>query len=296
MLTRLVAGVAAAALVLAGCGGGGDSGEDATLSGAPGKTTTVAEPPVLVGPPSTTAASPAVVETGPSTTPSTGAPTPATGDAAPRPTSSATPVPPPAPGTYRYDTTGQASYRVLGGAPSPYPAVTTLVVDAPTGTRQRAVRDLKDTSGKGLVVETRLDYRADGLYLESLQLAVSVLLFSDTFEFRPSVPALVLPTGAGPGSSRELTVPGRMAPAVLTVEVLAEEDVRVGGRDLAATVVRLTAATTGEFRARMELTIWLAPSSGLWLKERSASEATSPDGAPLYQSRYEATLRSLTPG
>ena len=106
---------------------------------------------------------------------------------------------------------------------------------------------------------------------------------------------MLLPTDARPGFSRELTVPRLVAPARLIMEVLREERVRVGGQEVGTTVVRLTASSSGRFSARMELTIWLARSSGLWVKERSASEARSPDGALLYESQYEATLQRLAP-
>jgi hypothetical protein len=257
--------------------------------------------PALVAPATTTSVPPAVIEAlpsttapaatrSPSTTPTATADRPATPAVAPSQTA---PVPPARPGTYHYDTIGQSSYPGLGGGVAPYPAVTTLVVDPPAGTHQHATRDLRDASGSGPVVESRFDYRPDGVYLESLQLTVTLLVFSDTQELRPPVPTLVLPTDARPGYSRELTIPGRVAPAGLVIEVVGEEPVRVGGREVATAVIHVRATSTGQFNAGMDLTVWLDRSTGVWVKERSTSEASTPDGEPLYQSQYEATLRSI---
>ncbi len=290
-MTRLVARSTAALLLLASCGTGDRSG-DASLSEAPAGPVTTAQPPSLVAPSPSTTAAPAVVDARPPS-PST-VPLPST-TAPPGRAITPTAVPPPPPGTYRYDTTGQASYPVLGAASAQYPAVTTLVVDPPTGTRQHATRTLKDASGNGPVVETGFDYRPDGVYLESLRLVVSVLVFSGAQEFRPPSPTLVLPTDARPGYSQELGMPGRVAPARLLIEAVREERVRVGGQEVETILVRLTATTTGQFNGRMELNVWLDRSTGVWAKERSASEARSSDGILLYESQYEATLQQLAP-
>jgi hypothetical protein len=291
-VTRLVARMTTALLLLASCGTG-DRGGDASLSEAPVGPVTTAEPPSLVAPSPSTTAPPAVVDARPPG--STAAPARSTTTAPPGQVVAPTAVPPPPPGTYRYDTTGQASYPVLGAASAPYPAVTTLVVDPPTGTRQHVTRDLKDASGNGPVVETGFDYRPDGVYLESLGMVVSVLVFSGAQEFRPPSPTLVLPTDARPGYSQELGVPGQVAPARLVIEAVREERVRVGGQDLETILVRLTATTTGQFNGRMELSVWLDRSTGVWAKERSATKARSSDGILLYESHYEATLQQLAP-
>jgi hypothetical protein len=174
--------------------------------------------------------------------------------------------------------------------------VTTLTVDRPVGGLQRSTRDLRDTSGNGPVVESVFDYRPGGVYLNSLKLTTTVFLFSNAQEFRPPSPTLLLPTGVKPGYTTDIPLPTTVNPARLMVEVLREERVTIGGQAVDTTVVRLTATLSGQFNARMELTVWLAPSTGVWVKERSVTGATGPDGQPLYQGQYEATLQRLTPG
>jgi hypothetical protein len=286
-----------AALLLTACGRGGE----ASLSRSAGST----RPLSLVGPSTTTTVPPPVAQapTATSTTVSSRSSAgrdqaaepapPAPGPGAPV---AAKPIRPASAGTYRFDTTGETAYPGLGGGTSPYPAVTTLVVDPPSGTHQHATRNLRDASGNGPVIETRFDYRPDGVYLDSLQLTVSVLLFSDTEEFRPQFPTLLLPTGARPGYSHDLSLPGQAGPAHLVIDVLDDEQTGVGGEAVDTTVVRLTASSSGQFNARMELTLWVAPSAGIWVKERSSSEASAPEGQPLYRGQDEATLQRLTPG
>ncbi|HJV09398.1 MAG TPA: hypothetical protein VJ653_06940, partial [Acidimicrobiales bacterium] len=86
------------------------------------------------------------------TTTRAGAATTSTAPAGPRALTPATP------GTYRYDTAGATTFA---GNNVPFPAVTTLVVDAPSGTRQRVTRNLRDAAGSGVATEFTLDYRPD---------------------------------------------------------------------------------------------------------------------------------------
>lgn len=259
--------------------------------------------PVFAAPSTTTAPGPAVIGTIPSTAASPGRP--ATTAAPPSesgPGRTSTPaaqesIRPAAPGTYLYDTTGQSSYPGFGGGSSPYPPVTPLVVDPPAGSRQHATRDLRDVSRNGPVIETALDYRPDGVYLDGLKLTTTLFLFSDVQDLRPGLPTLLLPTGAGAGYHRELGLSsqGPSNPARLAIDVVAQEAVAVGDQTLDTTVIRLTATLAGQFNARMELTVWLSPTAGLWVKERSVSEASGPDGQALYRGEYDATLQQLTP-
>jgi hypothetical protein len=168
------------------------------------------------------------------------------------------------------------------------------VVEPPSGDRQRATRDLRDAAGNGPVIESTFEYRSDGVYLVVLKLTTTVLVFTDVQELRPPTPLLLLPTGATPGTHRELDVPGPAATARLELDVLRQEQVSIGGRTVETLVTKLTATLPGpQYRARLELTVWLAPTVGLWVKESSVAEATSPDGQVLFRSDYTATLQQL---
>jgi hypothetical protein len=196
------------------------------------------------------------------------------------------------PGTYRYDTSGQSRF---GAATAPYPAVTTLVVEPPDGTRQHATRDLRDASRNGPVFESVLDYRADGVYLADLRVGVTVLLFTDVQELQPPAPQLLLPTGARPGVHLDLDIPGPAGTAHLAVDVVRDEEVRVAGQAVAARVVRLVASLPGQLDGRLELTVWVAPASRVWVKERAVADASTPDGSVRFHSEYDAILEQLSP-
>ena len=215
------------------------------------------------------------------------------GGAAATPSAPAGPVAlaPAAPGTYRYDTAGATT---VGLTTLPYPAVTTLTVDPPAGTRQHSTRDLRDPSGNGPVFELFVDYRPAGVFLEQLRLTTSVSGFRNVQDLRPASPALLLPTGAGPGARQELDLSGGGSNAHLVVEVQDQERLTIGSRAVDTLVVHLVAMLApGEITGTLDMTAWLAPSVRLWVKERSVTDATAGGGLARLQSRYDATLQRL---
>jgi hypothetical protein len=284
------AAVAAVAVTaLAACGGGG--GGDATLGGRPpsvapafeAPATTTTAPPAVVQPVvPTTAARPGATT---AATPSSGATT------APAATPGATPLTPATPGTYRYDTTGTST---LAGVTSPYPAVTTLVVDPPSGTVQHATRDLRDALQAGPVFETTFDYRADGLYVVDLKVTATIALLTQSVDLRPAAPALLLPTGARPGLHRELDLPvaGGGPVAHLVLDVLRTESVTVGGQSVNTSVIHMVATLPG-INGGLDFTAWLAPANRIWVKEHFVATAATTDNSVQYQTQYDATLHAL---
>jgi len=107
---------------------------------------------------------------------------------------------------------------------------------------------------------------------------------------------LFLPTTARPGAHFELDIPANAgAPAHVVVDVLREEQVRVGGQAVGALVIR--AATTlppGPVSGRQELTVWFDRGSRLIVKERQVTDATA--GLLAFHSEYDATIQRLAPG
>ena len=283
---RAAAAFAIACLTLVACGGGDDQAR--RLQPAP--TTTAPEESTTTVP-----SAPAGGETTTTTRRATGAPT--TIPAA-RPPAAAAAAPtaatgPPAAGTYRYDTSGSSSF---GLGPVPFPAVTTLMVDSATGTRQRSVRDLRDPSGTGALSESVLDYRPDGVHLISLRLTTRVAGTTDVRELRPVEPVLILPTSARPGHHAEFDIPSNGGvPAHVAVDVLREETVSVGGQAVGALVIRaVTTLPPGPVSGRQELTVSYDRGSRLIVKERQVTDATA--GLLNFHSEYDATLQRLTPG
>ena len=270
-------------MAVAACGGRDDPVR--RLEGAP----TTGEPPTTAALETTTTAGGGAVG-GPTTT-SRRAATTSTTAASARPATVAA-TGPPAPGTYRYDTSGSSTF---GLGPVPFPAVTTLMVDSATGTRQRSVRDLRDPSGAGALTEAVLDYRPDGVHLLSLRLTTRAAGTTDVRELRPASPVLFLPTSAGPASHCELDIPANGgAPAHVVVDVLGQERVTVGGQAVDALVIRATTTLPpGPVSGRQELTVWFDRASRLIVKERQVTDAVA--GLLTFHSEYDATLQRLTP-
>lgn len=284
---RAVAAMAGALLLsLSACGGG---------AGAPQAVRDSAGQLAAEATTSTTlAASTSTTLAGPTTTIARSRPT-TTKRAAVSPTTTAAgsqALKPAAPGTYRYDTSGGTTFA---GATTPFPAVTTLVVGTPSGTQQRATRDLRDAAGNGLATEFTLDYRPEGVFLVSLKLTTGFGGVSDSRELRPASPVLLLATGARPGAHLDVDLTGTSS-AKLVVDILREEPVMVAGHAVDTLVMRAAVALApGEVTGHQELTVNVDRVSRLWVKERSVTDASAAAGLFTLHSEYTATLQRLTP-
>lgn len=285
-MRRLAAGVVLL-LALAACGDGSpapdavreSAGQALATTSTELATTTTAAP----GRPTTTA------RAGRTTTTRAGAATTTT--AAPA-AGGARALTPAAPGTYRFDTAGATTALATT---TPFPAVTTLVVDPPSGTRQRVTRNLRNDNGTGVQTEFTLDYRPDAVYVEALRVTSGFGGFTDVRELRPATPVLLLATGAGPGAHREADLTGTSS-AKLAIDVLRKERVTVAGQALDTLVLRATVTLApGDVTGRQELTVNIDPGSRLWVKEHSVTDATAAGGLFTAHSEYTATIQRLTP-
>ena len=278
---------AAVLLVLAACGNGDRSSEAVRDSATQETTSTSTSAPAATT--STTAGTGRPSTTARGATTTTARP-PATTAASPAPGARA--LTPAAPGTYRYDTSGRSTFA---GNVLPFPAATTLVVDPPSGSRQRLARDLRDATGNGLATEFTLDFRPEGVFLVSLRLTVGFSGVADSRELRPAAPVLLVATGARPGAHVEGDLTGT-APARLVVDVVGEERVTVAGTAVDTLVVRATVTLApGDVTGRQDLTINLDRGSRLWVRERSVTDASAAGGLFVLRSEYTATLQRLTP-
>ncbi|MEA2716086.1 MAG: hypothetical protein QOI99_403 [Actinomycetota bacterium] len=282
-------------LVAVACGGGDDKG--ATTTGS--SSTTVAGAGTTTSAPVDTSST---TVAGPVTTARRAPVTTAAPDTAPPATDPPGPVAltPPAPGTYRYATSGSAT---VTGAPFPlnftYPPVSTNVVDPPAGTRQHSQRRLVDASGNGSVIDFTFDYRSDGVYLESLRLTTTFNGNADVQDLTPPVPLLFLATGAAPGATQTLDIPAGGGSAQVVVHVTAIERVTVGSQGLDTLVIR--AAVTlpaGTVTGTQTLTVNLDPASRLWVREKGVADGTAVVGLLTLgvHTDYAATIESVTPG
>jgi hypothetical protein len=286
------AGVLAALLLaaLAACGtgdGGPQAVRESAGSAAQESTTTTSSSPASSS--TTVKAGGATTTTSRATTTTRGA----AGSSSPSTVAGAKALTPAAPGTYRYDTSGTTTFSL---APAQaFPAVTTLVVDPPAGTTQHSTRNLRDGAGNGPATEFTLDYRAQGIYLVALRVTVGVAGGSDSEEFRPPSPVLLLATGARPGAHTEAALPGA-AGAKLAVDVLRTERVTIAGTSVDTLVMQaVVTLAPGDVTGRLQLTVNVDPVSRLWVKEQSVSDASAAGGVIRLHSQYTATIQRLTP-
>ena len=289
-LRRPAAAAAAALLFLLTACGDGDGG---------GSAQAVRDPAGQVTPETTTSTAEATTTTTVGRTTTTVAARTRTTTTAARAAAPATTTPagaraltPAAPGTYRFDTSGGTTFA---GTTVPFPAVTTLLVDSPTGTLQRLTRNLRDAAGNGLSSEFTLDYRLEGVFLVSLKLTTGFSGVTDARELRPASPVLLLPTGAKPGTRVEADL-GGTAPARLVVDVVGEEQVTIAGKSVDTLVMRVAVTLPpGDVTGRQEVTLNVDRGTRLWVKERSVTDASAGGGLFVVHSEYTATLQRLTP-
>lgn len=204
------------------------------------------------------------------------------------------------PGVYGYTTAGATMVALTS---TPLPVQTTLTVQAPAGSVQRSVRDLRDAAGSGSVTESVFDYRADGVFLVDLRITTTLAGQTDVRQLRPSTPVLFLPTDARTGTGVRFDVPvvagtgQSVGSAVVTVDVVGLERVVLGsGEALDAMVVRVVVTLPpGDVTGRQELTAWVDIGSGLYLREQSAADVSALGGLIRVQSTYQATLERRRP-
>lgn len=277
--------LAAVLLVLLAACGQGEVAPEAVRESAGQATTTS-----TVAASTTTAAAGRTTTTRPGTrTTTTARSGAATTTAAPAGPRALTPA---AAGTYRYDTAGATTFN---GTTTPMPAVTTLVVESPSGTRQRSIRDLRTAAGTGTMTDLTLDYRPDGMYLVGLSVTSGFGGLTDVRVFRLPLPVLLLPTGAGPGAHKEVSI-SAPSPAMLVVDALREERVTIAGQAVDTLVMRIVLTLTpGDISGRQELTVNLDRGSRLWVKERAVTDASAAGGLVTAHSEYTATIQRLTP-
>jgi hypothetical protein len=284
---RVVAGASVAILLLAACGGGGGKKKAASTSAttetsttAPGDTTTTAAASgtattAAKGGPGTTAA--AKVNGSPSNNY--------------QPPAGSTPAKPAAPGTYKYDTSGSTSFGAQNSKP---PAVTTLTVDPPAGTRQHSTRDDRDASGNGSLTETTLDFQPQGVLLVELKITTKAIGITDVEDFVANPPALVAPTGAKPGDHLELDLSGSGTNVHVSIDVQRHETLTIGGQSTDTLVAHQVATLSGKISGTLTADMWLSPQYDLTVKDHTVSDVTA-YGAKAH-SDITSQLQKLTPG
>lgn len=276
-------------VLLAGCGGDGDSdgerssdptkpattsstipGGDAPLAAAPSTTTA----PPAGGPGSTKAGSTSATPPSTTTTRPAGAKA-----AAPTPANAAT-----TPGRYRYASTG--TFSAGGSAEQRRSGESILTVDLPAGADQHSLRQGDNRSSEQI-----LRFQPDGIYLVMLKVTDQGL----TKEFRPAQPVLTFPYAAPVGRtwSWRMTSTDGKTTVETSFRIERTEAVAVGPESVAAVVVQADVVTSGDLTSRGTQTLWVAESRRLVVREQSATNGTF--GAFSFRSTGEERLLQLTP-
>lgn len=201
----------------------------------------------------------------------------------------ATPIPQ---GTYSYDTDGEVT--ISGGAPRRLPSTTILTARGPNGATQRSIRDLRDSEGMGTVTETDIVYEPDGVYITRVKVTVNFPGgLTDVRELKADAPALIAPTGAGPGFSTTFVLKGSGTTADVSVKALRMEKLTIGGEQLETVVVDTNILFSGALTGEQTSTSWIWAKHLLIVKEQVSSDIQN--GPIRAVTNYQATLKSLTP-
>jgi hypothetical protein len=197
-------------------------------------------------------------------------------------------VPIPA-GTHSYDTDGTTT---VSGNTRRMPKSTTLTARGPRGDEQTQIRDLRDSDGNGTVVETRLLYREEGVYITYVKITASFPGgFTDVRELQPAKPELIAPTGAKPGASASFSMEGSGTRADVDVAAKRFEDVAVGGTNVRTLVIDTKIVFSGAIEGRQTSTSWFEGEHAMAVREAVATDVSS--GPIRLQSQYQAQLTRL---
>lgn len=273
----------AAVVILAACGGDGDSGPDETSDPTPPPTTstTTAGGTPLVSGTSTPAPAPAS-GSATTTSPRSSATTrPAAGKAASPATPAIVTTPP---GRYRYASTGTFSIGVTGEQHRNGESI--LTVDPPAGADQHSHRQ-----GDSRSTEQILRFQSDGTYIVMLKLTEQGL----TKEFRPPTPVLAFPYSAPIGRtwSWRMTSTDGKTTVETSFRIERTEPVAVGPESVPAVVVAAKVVTTGDLASRGTQTLWVAEGRRLVVREQSVTDGTF--GTFSFRSTAEERLLQLAP-
>jgi hypothetical protein len=208
--------------------------------------------------------------------------------AAPRGPQVAAAVPIPT-GTHSYDTDGS---QTVSGNTSRMPKTTTLTARAAREGEQTQIRDLRDSDGNGTVVETRLLYRDEGVYITYVKITASFPGgFTDVRELQPAKPELIAPTGAEPGAKTSFLMSGSGTRADVDVAAKRFQDVTIGGTTVRTLVVDTKIVFSGAIEGQQSSTTWFWGKHVMAVREAVATDVSS--GPIRVQSQYQALLTRL---
>ncbi|MGH2729038.1 MAG: hypothetical protein ACRDJI_00350 [Actinomycetota bacterium] len=220
---------------------------------------------------------------------SSGAASTATGSKAGSGSSSANPAGPIPRGTHTYATDGSTT---VSGNRRAMPETTTLTAEVPRGVEQTQIRDLRDSDGNGTVVETRLQYREEGVFITYVKITATFPGgLTDVRELKPRRPELIAPTGARPGSSASFSMEGSGTRADVNIKALRFEKITIGGSTVNALVVDSKIVFSGALEGEQNSTSWFWGEHIMALREQVHTDVRN--GPIRVQNDYEAQLDEL---
>jgi hypothetical protein len=287
-LGRLLAVLAVVALVSTGACGK-KKNASSTKSSTPSPTASASPSPAAAAKPSPTKKAQS----------KSGAPAPAAGGAL-----AAGAIQPTAPGNYSYNETGQNSFTCppTPAQTQPAPSPTGLKVDSANGNRQRSVRDRRASNGQGIVITQDYEFRPDGIYLVYLRQEQSTPVGTDTSEFEPNPPVLVLPKSPKQGQSWAFTLTskdGRIKVEISNTIETPEENVTVANGSTSPSVrLKSTrhatgASNLGQIDITENATIWASLRDRLIPKQISDVNGTV--GTCTTSGHVEQLINSTSP-
>ncbi len=200
----------------------------------------------------------------------------------------------PAPGVYRYATTGSERVDALGGTTHAYPATTTITITPSTcgvQTRWDALKERWSSRqlclGEGGIVS--------GAYTDFHRFYGQ----DDRSDWNCAPPYVVVPAAPGAGARWTGTcTDGQGTTESTTVSVVALEDVTVAGQHVAAVhTQRVEDDVAKDGTAHTTTDQWFDMRTGLVLRETATSSSTTSTfvGDVHYQEQYELKIASLDP-
>jgi hypothetical protein len=200
----------------------------------------------------------------------------------------------PAPGVYRYATTGSEHVDALGGTTHSYPASTTVTV-TPAGcgiqTRWDALQERWNSrqlclDDSGIVTGTYTDFHR--FYGQD-----------DRGDWTCTPPYVLVPAASTPGASWTGTcADGKGTTESTSLSVVAMEDVVAAGQHVATVHMRRVEDDVGkDTTAHTSTDQWFDVRTGLVVREAATSSSTTSTfmGDVHYTEQYELTITSLDP-
>jgi len=198
----------------------------------------------------------------------------------------------PSPGVYRYATSGSEQLSVAGASRT-FPSTSYLIVDDDGCATERWVPDEQHVEGLEVCPTG-----GGGLATPTVPTREQIAGMTTTDVITCPAATVFLPARPRVGQRWQATCQTTGSAVTLTGQVLGDPAVQVGGRSVPAVHTRLTFTFAGGEQGTNPTDYWVAPATGLILREHETvdlSDAAGPLGSVTYTERMAISLASTTP-